>query len=90
MNRFDGGFGYIELNNNLGVNNMTSHVATVKLRRDVGVQWSNSDIIDDSVEIPKFSNSITSPFEKSVGTRVGSIEQVRKQNMKIQIAPKDI
>lgn len=82
MDQFDGGFGNTALNDNLGVN-ITSHDAAVKCRRDVGVQWSDKDIIDGLLEIPKFSKSTSSHLEKSVETRVDGIEQVRKQNIMI-------
>jgi len=79
--RFDRSSGNTELNDNLGVNNITSHVAAVKLMRDVGIQWSDNDIIGDSLEIPKSSKSNSCSLEKSVGTRGYGVEQVRKQYM---------
>jgi len=79
LNRFDGdGLGNIAVNDNLGVN-ITSHDDKVKYKRDVGIQWSDKDIIDNSFEIPNFSKSVASNLKKSVEARVNVIAQVRKQ-----------
>jgi len=79
LDRFDCGLDNTALNDNLGVN-ITKRDDEVKCRRDVDTQWSYKDIIDGSLEIPKFSKSITSHLKKSVGMKVDGIEQVRKQS----------
>lgn len=78
MNRFDCGLCNTAVNDNLDVNT-TSHDDGVKYKRDVGIQWSDKDIIDNSLEIPNFSKSIDSHLKKSAEARVNVIVQVRKQ-----------
>jgi len=85
LDRSDGGSCNAALKyENLGVNTITSHVGAVKLKRDVGIQWSDNDIIGDSLEIPKFSKNNSCRLEKSVEIRVDGVEQVRNQNIIIK------
>lgn len=78
LNRFDGGLCNTAVNDNLDVN-ITSHDDEVKFKRDVGIQWSDKDIINNSFEIPNFSKSIASHLKNSAEARVNDIVQVRKQ-----------